>query len=168
MAKQSISNWQGRYKSPLFWWVTFFGSGLIKPAPGTWGSYAALMVGYILIIQGITLVGLLTATLLITIVSIIAINKIEAETGIHDAPEIVIDEVAGQWLAMVPLLYFTPDIGRLLVAFLLFRIFDILKPWPIRWLDEKVGGGFGVMIDDILAGIISGLLLYAALSLGYL
>ncbi len=151
--KQSLDSWQGRWRSPAFWLAVFFGSGLMRPAPGTWGSLAALLAGYGMIAAGATLPLFVFAIVLVTLLGTLAINRIEVSSGIHDAPEIVIDEVAGMWIAMVPC-YFLPASPYLFVtAFILFRIFDILKPWPIGWLDQKVGGGFGVMIDDIVAGI---------------
>lgn len=153
MAKQPISNWSDRYKNISFWWSTFFGVGLFKPAPGTWGSLAALLLGYAMITAGLSLPSLLVITLLVTVVSIWAINDIEAKSGIHDAGEIVTDEVVGQWLALVPLYFFAPSLAAYGTAFVLFRLFDIWKPWPIGPLDTKVSGGFGVMVDDIVAGI---------------
>jgi phosphatidylglycerophosphatase A len=75
--------------------------------------------------------------------------------GIHDPGEIVIDEVVGQWMCLlvVPLAGAWMDIAWMLIAFVAFRIFDIIKPWPIRWVDRRVGGGFGIMFDDVLAGV---------------
>ncbi len=153
MAKQPISNWPDRYKYISFWWSTLFGVGLFKPAPGTWGSLAAVALGYIMIENGLSLFALLALTALITIISIWAINDIETKSGIHDAGEIVIDEVAGQWLALVPFYFFTSHFAGYLLAFALFRLFDIWKPWPIGPIDKKVSGGFGVMVDDLVAGL---------------
>lgn len=151
--KQSLDSWQDRWQSPAFWVAVFFGSGLIRPAPGTWGSLAALLAGYGMIAAGATLLFFIVAIVLVTLLGTLAINRIEASSGIHDAPEIVIDEVAGMWIAMVPYYFLPASPYPFVVAFILFRIFDILKPWPIGWLDQKVGGGFGVMIDDIVAGV---------------
>ncbi len=162
--KQRLETWDGRWKSPSFWLAVFFGAGLLRPAPGTWGSLAALAVGYGLIASGLGVWLFCAAILLVTAAGTIAINAIERETGIHDAPEIVIDEVSGMWIALLPS-YFLPSLPWLFVAaFILFRVFDIIKPWPIGWLDRKVGGGFGVMLDDIVAGIFSviGIILLSA------
>ena len=106
---------------------------------------------------------LILGAAVVTGISIFAIGKIEESTGIHDAPEIVIDEIAGQWLAMVPLVFMPYGWVELGLSFLLFRIFDILKPWPIGPLDRKVSGGFGVMVDDLVAGVIAGVILSVAM-----
>ena len=166
MAKQSLENWDARYKSLPYWLAVFFGSGLIRPAPGTWGSLAGLILGYLALTSGVGWLSLLIATLVVTIVGIWAINQIEKTTGVHDAPEIVIDEVAGQWLAIMPLAYYGWSEFGFLLAFGLFRLFDILKPWPIGWLDRQVSGGFGVMIDDIVAGIQAAAILFAMMYFG--
>jgi len=159
VAKQTLSNWEGRHKSPAYWWSVGFGSGLLKPAPGTWGSLVGLVLGYGLV----GIVGgfwwLIVAIISVTLVSIFAISAIEKATGIHDAPEIVIDEFAGQWVAMLPLAFFPFGIWELLTCFGLFRLFDIIKPWPIGLLDRKVSGGFGVMVDDLVAGVIAAAIL---------
>lgn len=145
-----------------------FGVGLLRPAPGTWGSLAAVIVGYLLVSGGLSLVVLLTSIALITLLSIWAINDIEAKSGIHDAGEIVIDEVAGQWLALVPFYFFKGSLLGYAAAFLLFRLFDIWKPWPIGFLDKHVSGGFGVMVDDLVAGIFAAAVLWGMLSLNLL
>lgn len=150
--KQRLDTWPDRHKAPAFWLAVFFGSGLLRPAPGTWGSFAALIIG-IWMVQTFDLSIFLTAIVIVSIAGTFAINSIEKQSGIHDAPEIVIDEVAGMWLAMIPFYFMEPTWWGFATAFLLFRLFDIIKPWPIGWLDKRVSGGFGVMIDDIVAGI---------------
>ena len=140
---------------PLTFWspevliATWGGSGLLKPAPGTWGSLAALPVAW-----GLVSIGghpfLFLSTMLIFSAGLWSAEKYMAATGHHDASPIVIDEVAGQWIALL----FSPlNIWAYLMAFCFFRLFDILKPWPIRWIDKSVGGAFGVMADDIAAGV---------------
>lgn len=151
--KQRLDGWQGRWRSPAFWLAVFFGAGLLRPAPGTWGSLAALGAGYWIIAAGAGLAVFAGAILIVTLLGTIAINAIEKTTGIHDAPEIVIDEVAGMWIAMLPVYLLPANPWLFVAAFVLFRIFDIIKPWPIGWLDKKVSGGFGVMVDDIVAGV---------------
>lgn len=162
MAKQSLKSWDGRFKSLSYWWATFFCVGTIKWAPGTWGSLFGAMAGYGLILYGFDAILLTAAAIAITFPSIIAINRIEAATGAHDSGEIVIDEVAGQWLAMIPLAFVGADLTLENVAysFALFRVFDILKPWPISYLDKHVSGGFGVMVDDLVAGLMAASVLY--------
>ncbi|UTW54018.1 phosphatidylglycerophosphatase A [Kordiimonas sp. SCSIO 12610] len=157
MAKQSLQTWNGRYKSIAFWFTTGFGSGLLRPAPGTWGSLAGVAIALALLYLHVSSMAFAALIIISFALSIFAINTIEKKTGIHDAPEIVIDEFVGQWIVMIPL-FFEPHFDwqniwpYALGAFILFRIFDIIKPWPINWLDKRVSGGFGVMIDDVIAG----------------
>jgi len=135
--------------------ATWFGAGLLPKAPGTWGSLAALPLGWVIqYVAGWP--GLVLATLLVFIIGIWAAGSYARRGANPDPGEIVIDEVAGQWLAVLPamgapLLY--------LVGFALFRLFDIWKPWPIRTVERKLKGGLGVMADDILAGLIAAALL---------
>ncbi len=144
--------------------ITFFGTGLSPKAPGTVGSFAALLAG-VGILQIFPMQTLFMLTLVITIIAIFEINKYEKETGIHDDKSIVIDEVSGMWIAMMlaistaetmsyPYLY---EIA-LISSFASFRLFDIWKPSIIGVIDRKVGGGIGVMGDDVIAGIAGGLL----------
>lgn len=127
--------------------ATWFGSGLIKPAPGTWGTAAALPFAW-LIAWATDPLWLIPAAAVFFVIGVWAADRYDAAHGSHDASEIVVDEVVGVWLVLsiVP-----PDWIHYLAGFLLFRFFDILKPWPIRWADKKVSGGFGVMLDDVLA-----------------
>ncbi|TAN64616.1 MAG: phosphatidylglycerophosphatase A [Magnetospirillum sp.] len=127
--------------------ATWFGTGLLPKAPGTWGSAAALPFAWGLM----TLGGrplLLAATLVCFLVGWWASAIYVARTNAADPGEVVIDEVAGQWLvlSMAPL-----DPVAYLAGFALFRLFDVWKPWPIGWADDSIGGGLGVMVDDILA-----------------
>ncbi|UTW57445.1 phosphatidylglycerophosphatase A [Kordiimonas sp. SCSIO 12603] len=160
MAKQTLSNWQERYKSAAYWWSVGFGSGLIKPAPGTWGSLAGLLIGYGILKLPQSFWILLIFIAATTLLSVFAINQIERKTGIHDAPEIVIDEFAGMWVSLLPLTFASFGYIELASAFILFRFYDIIKPWPIEWLDKKVSGGFGVMVDDLAAGIFAAATFY--------
>lgn len=113
----------------------------------------ALIVGYSAISFGVPIEIFLLTIFMVSLLGTVAINQIEKLSGIHDAPEIVIDEVAGMWIAMLPLYHLGVGYAPLFLAFALFRLFDIVKPWPISWLDKQVHGGLGVMIDDIVAGI---------------
>lgn len=144
--------------------LTFFGSGLSPKAPGTAGSLAALIVG-ILIIYTLGTSTLFMLTFVITIIAIFEINKYEIATDSHDNSEIVIDEVSGMWIAMLltnsvltGTNSFTIVIIGYILSFVFFRLFDIYKPSTIGWIDREVKGGLGVMGDDVLAGIASGLL----------
>lgn len=164
MAKVSLRTWDGRFKSFAFWWVTALGSGMMRPAPGTWGSLLGLVAGYFMLKSGVDQIEMAAWVIGVTILSTKLIGSIEAITGIHDAPEIVIDEVAGQWLALLPLVGMTGSPILFGLAFLLFRFFDILKPWPIGWLDRHVEGGFGVMVDDLVAGIMAAIVIWVLLT----
>ena len=142
--------------------LTFFYSGLLPKAPGTFGTFAGAIVGIgILAIAPVT--TLLLLTILLTFISINEINKEEKESGIHDASSIVVDEVAGIWLA------FTISSGswiQIILSIAFFRLYDIWKPSIIGRIDRDVKGGLGVMGDDIVAGIFAGLssaIVYGAL-----
>jgi phosphatidylglycerophosphatase A len=125
-----------------------FGSGLAPKMPGTFGTLAALPVVVLLSYYASFSVYLIV-TILVSIVGVRICGRTAEDMGVHDDSSIVWDEVAGMMITMlaVPLSWQT-----LLVGFLLFRLFDILKPWPISYLDKHVHGGFGIMIDDVLAG----------------
>ncbi len=149
-----LLNWKGRYTHPAFWICTGFGSGLIRPAPGTWGSLAALLFAIPVLNSHIPRDILLLIIMLTILAGIFASNIWQRHTGSHDDGRIVIDEFAGMWIAMLPLTFVglnTPT--NLFLSFALFRFFDIVKPWPIGWLDKHISGGLGVMLDDVIAGI---------------
>jgi len=142
-------------RTPWAWAVgTFFGAGRLKPGPGTWGSLGAAAIWYFglwmthLTGWGATLTTL-TGALLVVVIGIRAGTIVERESGQTDPGFVVIDEVAGQWvtLAVAPV-----DAGHALLGFALFRFFDIVKPWPVRRL-EQLPGGTGIMLDDVAAGI---------------
>lgn len=128
---------------------TWFGAGLLPKAPGTWGSLAALPFAWIIARAG-GWPALSLATLIVFCVGCWAADRTAGAVGIADPGCIVIDEVAGQWLV---LLVTPPDLGRYLVGFVLFRIFDITKPWPASWADRQIKGGLGIMLDDVFAGL---------------
>ncbi len=131
--------------------ATWFGSGLLPGAPGTWGSLAALpFAAVILWIGGSAL--LLGASILIFLIGIWASNRYAESIGKKDPGAVVIDEVAGQWLALTPVCL--EPVG-FLVGFALFRTFDILKTWPANWLERSLPGGLGIMSDDMVAGFYS-------------
>ena len=144
--------------------ATVGGVGLIRPAPGTWGSAAALPLGWVLHgLGGFPLLAL--ATLAVAALGWWAARAEEAATGSHDESAIVIDEVAGQWIALWPLSLGLNHAGvdpwlfpwpGWLGAFLAFRLFDIWKPGPIGWADRQPGAT-GVMLDDLIAGVAAAL-----------
>lgn len=146
--------------------TTWFYSGLLPFVPGTWGSAAALPFAVALHAIG-SFPLLLSATVVVFFVGWWATAQETRGKENHDPGEIVIDEVAGQWLTLIPLSYVLWSHGSavtilpwpgLVGGFILFRLFDILKPWPVSWADKK-STAFGVMFDDILAAIYAGLLL---------
>lgn len=140
--------------------LTVFYSGLSPKAPGTMGSIVALILG-MLLIQYIHESTLFLLSLLITVIAVKEINAYEKEVGEHDSKEIVIDELAGMWIALSICVPNPEDMNHFLImgglAFVFFRLFDIWKPSIIGRIDEKVEGGWGVMGDDLLAGIAAGI-----------
>jgi phosphatidylglycerophosphatase A len=134
--------------SPAGFLAFGFGSGLSPFAPGTMGTLVA--IPFIFALRGLGTPGFWIALLLLFVLGVGLCGYVSRQLGVHDHGGIVWDEMVGYWLAaaFVPLQW-----PWLLAAFVLFRIFDIFKPWPIRQLDEKVSGGFGIMIDDIVAAL---------------
>ncbi len=128
---------------------TWFGVGLAPKAPGTFGSIAALPFAYLIQTQWGN-VALLIAAVLAFIVGCIACEKYLPYVDALDPKEMVIDEVHGQWLLLA---FMHPTLISYLVGLFLFRLFDILKPWPISVADRNIHGGFGVMFDDTLAAV---------------
>lgn len=129
-----------------------FGSGLLPKAPGTFGSAFALL--FIPAWLALGFMNSLWVMLLMSVVGIYICGYSAKVMNVHDDGRIVWDEFAGQSITFLPLLY----LGKIsllwaLVGFALFRLFDVWKPWPIRLIDRQVGGGFGIMFDDIIAGI---------------
>ena len=150
----------------VYWLGLGLGSGLPRRAPGTWGTVGGLIVAIPLLSLGFV------PFLIITIISCVIGSWICGRTselmGGHDNPHIVWDEWAGMWLTLLPLSYMgiadgnfwqniaqTSSIVAIIIAFILFRFFDIIKPPPIGWADKKVAGGLGIMLDDIIAGIMA-------------
>lgn len=140
-------------KQPYIWLATWFGCGFMRPAPGTWGSIGALPFGIILF-ESTGIWGFIIGIILVTLIGYWAADKFEKATATHDNKMIVIDEVAGQWLALLPVFYLTGTNPLLILcAFLFFRLFDITKPWPASYCDKHIDGAWGVMADDIVAGL---------------
>ena len=129
---------------------TMFGIGYLPFAPGTWGSIAAFLLWYSSPLPENQMV-FLGLTVLVSIVGIWASQEFEKNSGEKDPSVVIIDEWAGQWIA---LLFIERSLLYGGIALILFRIFDIIKPGPVKWADNK-GGGIGIMGDDIIAGLIS-------------
>lgn len=137
-------------KSPQGWLATWFFSGRFPWMPGTMGTLAALPFASAMVEHGGKPV-LVAAAIIVSILGIFISNSYMTRFNREDDPsEIVIDEVAGMWIALLPAMNNPLSWA---VAFVLFRFFDILKPWPISWADKKLPRGLGVMADDIIAGI---------------
>ena len=151
---------------PAMLLATWFGAGRLRPAPGTWGSLAALPFAWLITVAGGGVV-LAVAALAIFLVGCVASQRALATSRTSDPGWIVIDEVAGQWLTLaLPLLllgtpFLDDALGPLgyLIGFASFRLMDIWKPWPVSLADRRVPGGLGVMLDDMLAGVYAGILL---------
>ncbi len=127
--------------------ATWFGSGNLPKAPGTWGALAALPFAWVIVtLAGST--GLLLAAILLFAAGCWAADGEAAMAGTRDPSWVVVDEVVGQWLTLVLVPLHLLDY---LFGFLLFRLFDIWKPWPVNWSERRFGGGFGIMIDDVVA-----------------
>jgi phosphatidylglycerophosphatase A len=143
------------HKTLWAWTIaTFFGTGLGKPGPGTWGSVAAVLLWALLGVLGHPsshelLITLLAGIALTLVFGIPAATLAARESGRKDPGFVVIDEVAGQWIALLgsPL-----DWRHGLLALILFRLFDITKPFPIRLL-ERLPEGWGIVLDDVAAGL---------------
>lgn len=127
---------------------SFFGLGYLRPAPGTWGTLGAIPLWWLL--ADLSWPMFSAAVLALTGVSVVICQQAEAIYGHHDVSEIVLDEVVGMLIAAVAVPFRWPQV---LAAFILFRLFDIWKPFPIRWIDREVKGGLGVVLDDVLAGL---------------
>ena len=135
-------------KNPLHFLALGFGSGLLPKAPGTYGTVAAIPV--FLLLTNLDFLYYISATIAITLIGIYLCSYTSKALGVHDHSGIVIDEIAGYLITMIAVPF---DWLWIIVGFVLFRVFDILKPWPISYLDKYVKGGFGIMVDDVLAGL---------------
>jgi phosphatidylglycerophosphatase A len=141
---------------------TWFGVGLLPIAPGSWGSLAALPFAWAIVsLWGVA--GLGAAAAIAFVVGWWAAATVANASAVKDPRAIVIDEVAAQWLV---LLAAPPALLPYALAFLLFRIFDIWKPWPARWADRDLKGGLGIMLDDLFAAVYAILSLSVLLALG--
>ena len=138
-------------RSPVLLLAFGFGSGLSPKAPGTMGTIMAIPLWYLLVQlppQAYVLVVAICA-----VVGVFICGSAADKLGVHDHGGIVWDEFVGFWITMafLPVSYVT-----LISGFVFFRLFDIFKPWPISWLDKNMGGGLGIMIDDVVAGLAAG------------
>ena len=146
----------GSLRSSLAYLATLGPVGHLRPAPGTIGSAIGVVSGYMIASYGTGILA--AATLLVTIIGIFAADAYSQTTDRKDAPEVIIDEVAGQWIALIIL---PLDPWWFAAAFVLFRVFDITKIGPVG-MAEQLSGGVGVMADDIVAGLLAALCLLGA------
>ena len=145
------------WRNPVHFAAFGFGSGAAPVAPGTFGTLMG--VALYLLLPSMTWTLYLLFLLVATLVGIWLCDRTARDIGVHDHGGIVWDEFVGYWITM----FMAPEGWPWIVAgFALFRLFDILKPWPISWLDRHVKGGFGVMVDDVLAGLMALICLQAA------
>jgi phosphatidylglycerophosphatase A len=146
--------------------ATFFGIGRIPFASGTFASAAALPFGVLLVGRGWQAV--VAGAVIATMVGVWACGRHAAKLRVADPSECVLDEVAGQWIALIPIaLYLRPLDWRLYaIGFFLFRLFDVLKFWPLS-AAERLPGGYGVMADDVIAGLLAAVVLWIALANGW-
>lgn len=136
-------------------WAAFGGGfGFIRPAPGTWGTLPGVLLAYLL--AGNTIVYIIT-TVLLFILGVWLCSQSSKILGVHDHSGIVIDEIVG---VMIALFLFANTWLGLVLGFILFRAFDIIKPPPIKQIDKKVHGGIGIMLDDVIAGIFAWVALF--------
>lgn len=145
-------------KKPYDFIASLGGIGLIPFAPGTFGSIFAWLVFVIMS----HFVNMLIYTIAIVFIAIWVCEKASVNLIQKDHKSIVIDELAGMWVALVPVIYFASNQFERIIytclALVFFRVFDILKPFPISYFDKKYKNGFGIVLDDIIAGIFSGIL----------
>lgn len=150
------------FSHPAHFLAFGFGAGLMPKAPGTWGTLVAFPIFFLAHLGG--MIAVMAVALLLFVLGIWASNVAGRSLGVSDHGGIVIDEIA----AFLLVLAFTPaHIAWWAIAFLLFRLFDIWKPWPIRWADRSIKGGIGVMFDDVLAACfaIACILLFRSLAI---
>jgi len=143
---------------PTVFWLTAAGLGLLRPAPGTWGSAGAVVLWWFFL-SGLAWTIQLVIVLIYFLLSWWLCNRLIEQLGIQDEPQIVADEVAGMWFALV---WLPQSFGWCFAAFCLFRLADIFKPWPIGTLDRNLHSGLGIMADDMLAGGLTALALALA------
>ncbi|PIE45965.1 MAG: phosphatidylglycerophosphatase A [Gammaproteobacteria bacterium] len=142
------------YEKLVLFFAFGLGSGFLRPAPGTWGTLPGVALAAVVMhhptLHVVTLI-------VVTLVGTWLCQRASDILGVHDHSGIVIDEIAGILLTM---LFFEPSLLNLTLGFVLFRLFDIVKPWPIKWIDQRIDGGWGIMLDDLIAGVFAWLSLY--------
>lgn len=141
----------GFLKDPVHLLAFGLGSGALPKAPGTWGSLAAIPL-YYLFFAWLPFWAYWALVLVSFIVGIWLCGKTSDDLKVHDHGGIVWDEFVGMWIVLG---FYPQGAAGVLAAFVLFRFFDVIKPWPISWFDAKMPGGLGIMFDDVLAGVMA-------------
>lgn len=140
------------FTDPIYLFACGFGSGLLPIMPGTWATLLAIPI--YLVLSCLSLPLYLLATIAIAAAAVWASDRVSAEIGVHDDSRVNIDEIVGYLVTMIAApAGFLP----IVLGFVYFRVLDILKPWPLSWLDRNVGGGIGMILDDVVAGVAAGI-----------
>jgi len=148
MSKSGETGFVGLLRRPVHFLAFGFGSGLFPRAPGTAGTLVAVPLAFLA--RDLDLLTFLALAAVLFVFGVWICDRTARDLGVHDHPGIVWDEIVGYLVTVA----WVPREGLWLVAgFVLFRLFDIWKPWPISTLDRRVGGGVGIMLDDLLAGL---------------
>lgn len=149
MKKKSNQNYAAKvWRNPWYFIAFGFGSGLMPIAPGTWGTLVAIPIYWLL--STFSLPVYLSVTFLAFVLGVFVSERVSLDMGVHDFGGIVWDEVVGYLLTMMMMPF---SWTWAIVGFFLFRLFDIWKPQPIRYVDQQISGGFGIMLDDVLAAV---------------
>jgi len=138
------------WRNPIHFLAFGFGSGAMPFAPGTFGTLAALPI-YLLMLP-LSLWAYLAVVWVMTLLGVWLCHITSRDLGVHDHGGIVWDEIVGYLITMIAA---PPGWQWIVAGFVLFRFFDIIKPWPIGWVDRRVHGGLGIMLDDVLAGVLA-------------
>ncbi len=145
--------------SPYSLIATFLGSGLFIPAPGFWGSVMGAFAAWVISVS-LGFYGVLGGFLVIVASGFWAIGEVEKRSDLSDSGVVVIDEVAAVFFMMLFVSFYDLSIFYVVIGFFLFRLFDSFKPWPISWCDENIPGALGVMLDDMIAAVMTLISLY--------
>lgn len=151
------------FRDPILFFAFGFGSGLSPIAPGTCGTLVA--IPFFLLLQPLGMAPYMALVGLATVVGVWICTQASRKVGVHDHQGIVWDEIVGYWITMAGI---PVSVETVFSGFVLFRFFDIVKPWPIRPIDRFVDGGLGVMLDDVVAGIFAWIVLYGLVYFGLL
>jgi len=138
------------WQNPIHFLAFGFGSGAMPFAPGTFGTLAALPIYLLMVPLGLW--AYLAVVVVMTLLGVWLCHVTSRDLGVHDHGGIVWDEIVGYLITMIAA---PPGWQWIVAGFVLFRFFDIIKPWPIGWVDRRVHGGLGIMLDDVLAAVLA-------------